>query len=221
GLNPLDDKVTYRGALETANGWVYEYDVQAGSMVKLSWHVAGAEIVTLQDYGPQPAESAFTLPDPVLASATYVLTGQLEDPEYGPSAVSAFVKLELVAPPPPPSPYSLSGQETTDDDDKPVIALNWFYDRVFIEEIDGFRAYRADVSGTGSEVFQPVKVVFREDAWLNRSEYDWTDELKEVDQEGRTCGFAYYVTAFYWDILQNREKETDASTTSYYSTPCN
>ena len=132
--------------------------------------------------------------------------------------VNAFVKLELVPKPAPPPAYDLDGLETQVDG-KPAIILTWYYDRAFVQAIDGFRVYRADVSSTGDGVFQPVTVLFREDTWANRSKFDWVDTLDDLG--GRICGSAYYVTAFYWDVVSNQEKETDSSTTSYYSSPCN
>ena len=213
GLNPPEDKVTFKTSVETESGWVYEYEVQVGSMAKLSWKVADAEAVALQDFGPQPSESSLILPDPVSQAGNYMLTA-----ENAGGTVSAFVKFELVPRPSPPPPYDLNGKETTDKDGNPVIKLVWFYDRAFITQIDGFRVYRADVSSAGDKVFQPVAVLYPEDTWPNQSKFDWTDSLEDLS--GRACGNAYYVTAFYWDVVENEEKETDASTTSYYSTPC-
>jgi hypothetical protein len=211
GLNPPDDKVTFKSSYQADTSTVYEYDVQAGSMVKLSWKATGADVVTLQNFGPQPAEAVLTIPDPVIRATTYQLTA--ENPG---GVASAFVKLELVPRPAPPAPFNLSGQTTAD----PAIVLTWYYDRGSILEIDGFRIYRADVSPTGDGVFEPVASLDREDDWQNRSKFSWTDELQDVDPKGRTCGLAYYVVAFYWDVVENREKQTDASTTSYYSPLC-
>ena len=213
GLNPPADVVTFQTSYDTDAGIVYEYDVQAGSMVKLSWKVTNVDTVTLQNFGPQPPESDVILPTALIAPATYMLSA--ENPG---GVVNAFVKLELVPKPAPPPPYDLDGVETQVDG-KPAIVLTWYYDRAFVQEIDGFRVYRADVSSTGDGVFQPVTVLFGEDTWANRSKFDWVDTLDDLG--GRICGNAYYLTAFYWDVVSNRERETDSSTTSYYSSPCN
>jgi hypothetical protein len=222
GLNPPADKVAFRASYQIESGWVYEYEVQAGSMAKLSWKVTNADVVELQDFGPQPAESSVTIPDPIVEARSYMLTAENEDPEYGTNTVNAFVKLELVPRPPPPPAYNLGGKVATDKDGNPLIELTWFYDRGYIAEIDGFRVYRADVSGAGPGGFEPVAVLVptEDDPWTNRSKFSWQDTLGDVDPKGRTCGLAYYVVAFYWDVVANREKETDASTTSYYSPPC-
>jgi hypothetical protein len=213
-VSPPDDKVAFKTSYESGNGIFYVYEVQAGSMVKLSWKVTNADAVTLQDFGPQPPEAALVLPDPVVASVTYMLAAVNNK---GANETDAYVKLELLARPAPPTAYDLGGEIQVDKDGNPLIILSWYYDKAFATEIDGFRIYRADVSPGGDGLFEPVDELQREDTWARKTKYQWTDQLKAGDP---TCGRAYYVTAFYMDVVANEEKETNSSTTSYYTAPC-
>jgi hypothetical protein len=57
--------------------------------------------------------------------------------------------------------------------------------------------------------------VANEDELKAGTVHQWVDTTAKP-----TCGKAYYVVAVYIDIITEEKKETGASTTSWYSTPC-
>jgi len=201
GLDPTQDRVVFKGATETDNGTVYLYEVEVGARVKLSWSVENAEKVTIQNLGAQPTSGEVVLPDPVTAAASYMLTAENNG---GANQVSAFVQFEVTAMQPPPPPYGVRGVE---DVAAGTNRIEWNYDDQYRGVIIGFRIYRADVPPGDS--FLPVGMVDDPNAT------SWTDTALN-----ETCGKAYYVVAVYIDPVRNEERETEASTTSWYSRPC-
>jgi hypothetical protein len=201
GLDPLTDKVVFKESYDSGSGMVYIYEVEAGSMVVLSWSVNLAEAVTLQDFGPQPAEGSLSLPQPVRSSANYML---IAENNGGANAVSAFAQLDVVAPQPPPAPLHLTGIENAAQGTNRVM---WSYRPEDREKVIGFRLYRTDVPP--GDNFAAVWTEY------NPNSSEWTDQ----PQNG-SCGKGYYVVAVYTDPISNEERETNASQTSWYSHPC-
>jgi hypothetical protein len=200
GLNPPDDKVVFQTSYEGENGMIYVYDVEVGSRVTLKWKVNNADTVVVEPFGAQPTEGSVVLPAPVVAPATYELTAKNNN---GKNEIHAFLQIEITSPNPPQAPYNVRG---TEDPAGKKNTIEWSYTDLDRALIVGFRIYRAEVP-PGSD-FVAV--------W---TEYDpsataWTDEVDP------TCGKAYYVVAVYVDPITNEEKETEASSTSWYSQPC-
>ncbi len=197
GIDADASKVTFSGTTSTSSGPIYAYTIEAGAMVELSWDAANAETVELEGYGPQPASSTFEIPNAVVKSTTLTLTAT------NASGVStkSYLRFNVEAPDPPPAPFNVTGKVV---DSQAV--LSWSYRTTDRAGITGFRIYRANLATDG--IFIAV--------W---TEYDpsatgWTDE------EASPCDTAYYVVAVYDDIVTETEKETGASTTSWYSPSC-
>jgi len=192
-LSPPDDKVVFRERQDGPDGPVFIYDVEAGSNVKLSWQVSGADRVTLVGYEDLPATGSKV----VLVTIDSTFQLMAENPG---GRVNAFVVLEAYLPEPPPPPYAVTGTEGPDGNE-----IRWAYSTAFEDYINGFRIYRADLTVGGG--FQPVQDVAP-------GIHSWLDPISP------TCGQAYYVVAVYSDPITGEERETDASATSWYSEPC-
>src|SRR5690606_13513669 len=104
---------------------------------------------------------------------------------------------------PPPPPSNVTGVE---DSTAKTNTISWSYSPADRELITGFRIYRANF---------PPGHAFTAVATL----YD-TTASEWVDSVDPTCGRAYYVVALYTDYVTGGELETAASTTSWYSRPC-
>jgi len=188
--------VTFTDSRDGLNGPISEYSVEAGSTATLSWEVTGAEKVTLLGFGDQAFKDSQTLI--VRESKTYQLTAENNG---GQNQVNAFVQVNMTPPQTPRPPYNITGQIVAD-----TVELEWSYYRAEMDEILGFRIYRANVAAGGD--FVPVHTVTDPLVWT------W------VDSPSPTCGKAYYVVAIYLDVITGGEKETDASDNSWYSPPC-
>jgi hypothetical protein len=193
GQNPPDDKVLFRERLDNPDGPTFIYDVEAGSNVKLSWEVRNADRVTLVGYEDQPATGNKILP--ITVDTIVQITA--ENPG---GKVSAFIDLRAYLPEPPPPPYAVTGQERADGN-----LIRWAYAVGSEDVIIGFRVYRADVAAGGN--FQPVQDIAPRI-------HDWLDPISP------TCGKAYYIVAVYRDPITSEERETAASSTSWYSQAC-
>jgi hypothetical protein len=200
GVDPLTDQVVFQTQYEGENGSIYVYDVEVGSRVKLSWQVNDADTVEVQGFGAQPAAGSVVLPDPVVAPVTYVLTAKNNN---GQNVVNAFLQIEITSLEPPHAPYNVRG---TEDPAGKKNKIEWSYRDLERALIDGFRIYRAEVPPGNDFV-----AVWTE---YNPNATEWTDQVE------KTCGKAYYVVAVYTDLTTGEEKETEASSTSWYSQPC-
>jgi hypothetical protein len=199
-INSPSSAVLYQSSYNSASGIVYVYQVVAGTRVELSWGVKDADSVSLETLGSQPPEGSITLPDPVVQPALIKLTAENNG---GNNQVNAFVQFKVVSSPPPPPPLQVSGVE---DPAAGTNTIQWGYKSQDRAAIDGFRIYRANVP-PGSD-FVAVWTLTDPNATT------WTDNVSP------TCGKAYYVVAVYTDLVNNLEKETAASATSWYSQPC-
>lgn len=202
GQAGYESKVVFQDSYQSENGPVYVYRVEAGAWMKLLWEVSSAEVVTLEGYGPQPAQGEFALPGAITQAATYVLTAENNG---GQNQIRAFVQVEVTSPPPPPPPFNVAGVE---DAGAGTNKVSWSYRPQDRTRIDGFRIYRADVPPGNS--FVAVWSLYDPNAT------EWTDTLAP----NQTCGKAYYVVAIYTDVISSEERETAASSTSWFSTPC-
>ena len=192
-LSPPDDKVSFRERQDSPDGPIFIYDVEAGSNVKLSWQVTGADRVTLVGYEDQPATGTKVVA--VTTDANFQLTA-----ENAGGKVNAFIQLEAYLPEPPPPPYGVTGTELPGGNE-----IRWAYSTAFESLILGFRVYRADLAMGGG--FQPVQD-------LPQGIHIWLDPISP------TCSRGYYVVAVYLDPITGEERETDSSTTSWYSQAC-
>jgi hypothetical protein len=201
GVDPSEDKVVFQG-VDSSNNWpVYLYAVDAGSHVQLSWGVKDADMVTLEDLGTQKGEGSLVLPDAVVRARSYLLTAENYE---GKNKVYASIEMDVSYPAPPPPPLQVTGIE---DAAAETNTIKWSYKPDDRDSIIGFRIYRADVP-PGSD-FVAVWPEYSKDA------QEWTDSVSP------TCGRAYYVVAIYMDLVNNVEKETTASGTSWNSKTCN
>jgi pSer/pThr/pTyr-binding forkhead associated (FHA) protein len=199
-INSPSNAVVYQSSYNSGSGVVYVYQVIAGTRVELSWGVKDADTVSLENLGSQPPEGNITLPDPVVQPALIKLTAENNG---GNNQVNAFIQFKVASPPPPPPPLQVSGVE---DSAAGTNTIQWGYKSQDRASIDGFRVYRANVP-PGSD-FVAVWTLTDPNATT------WTDHVSP------TCGKAYYVVAVYTDLVNNVEKETAASVTSWYSQPC-
>jgi hypothetical protein len=198
--DPTEDRVVFKTSYDSANGPVYVYEVQASSYVKLGWGVKGADVVILENLGPQPAEGSLELPDAVVAATSIMLTAENNDSQ---NQVFAFLQFEITSPPAPPPPSYVTGVEDSAGGTNRII---WNYSQDDRDQIDGFRIYRADVPpGTDFAVVSPV---------IDPTVSEWSDQVSP------TCGKGYYVVAVYTDPVSGAEQETAASQTSWYSRSC-
>ena len=130
----------------------------------------------------------------------------VEDGPFG--TVSRTIRIVLNAPitPDAPSNVSFVGGNSAED---PVI-ISWAYNPLQVDRIDGFRVYRAQA---GTNDF--VRIAGEAD--LDR------DARTHTDEEPPLCSRVYYVVAVYQDLTRpgtDKTVETDASSTSFLTPPC-
>ncbi len=179
------------------------YEVVAGAKVIFSWSVHNAAQVTLfensESLGEQPAE--WELPPRVIIEAgQYRLVATNADGIER----SAFIQITTRQPEPPPSPYNVDGPPLQTI----PLTITWSYDADHLNDIIGFRVYRADAP---YEHFDRMM----DEAQLDNLKRNWGDPSPG-------CGQAYYVVAVY-EVYVDGEKtpfETDPSPDRYYSWPC-
>ncbi len=180
------------------------YEVVAGARVQLSWSVQNVPQVTILEngvsLGEQPA--VWDLPPRVVMAATqYQLTAVNDN---GVEA-DAYIQITIRYPEPPPAPYNVGGPALPAD----PLVVTWDYDPTHINDIVGFRVYRAS---------SPYESFIRvaDEASLDNMTRQW----EEPDPQ---CGMAYYVVAVYEVYDNNGQKtplESDPSPDRYYSWPC-
>lgn len=175
-----------------------KYEVEAGSTVRFTWVVQRAEKVSLSGFGDQPFEGE--LETVVTQSGTYQLTAQNSEG----NEVNAFIQIEVQPPPEPPPPHNVDG-ETLDNEKN---RITWQYDSQRYD-IEGFRVYRSEDLSGGN-----FSMVAGEDDGLSPGIRTWTDE------DGPSCGKAYYVVAVYIDIISEEKRETAPSKNVWASLPC-
>ncbi len=115
--------------------------------------------------------------------------------------------VQVVDKPPPNRPTNVTGAEDTANNVN-TITWSWQSDST-LSDLTGFRVYRADVS---DGIFSPLPGQLAPPG----SSGSWTDTLTAPDT---TCGKAYYVVSVYENIAGD-ELVTDASTNTWFSTPC-
>ena len=176
------------------------YEVVTGATVKFSWSVQNVSKVTLlvdgESQGDRAPEGDFTTV--MQQAATYeLLARNVEDVER-----SRFIEIVLRPVPIPPPPYNVDGPllPTT------PLAITWEYDPNHVDDIVGFRVYRADEPYTNF-----VRVA--DESQLDNTKREW------VDPSPAECGQAYYLSAVYLDV-EAVKQETDPSPDRWYSWPC-
>jgi hypothetical protein len=179
------------------------YLVLAGSAVKFTWFTQDATKVTFVDFGDQPpSDASLTIYD-VTAEKIYQIDATNDDSEV---VATAYLRVSIEPPPPPDPPDSVTGVEGAGQ-----ILLSWTYNTAAESEIMGFRIYRDDdVRDPDNEL---VRIAGPDD--LPPDSREWPDPVGDV-----TCGKGYYVVSVYTDVLSGDELETDASRSSWYSSPC-
>jgi hypothetical protein len=203
------DAVTQQSV--SADGLTTVYNVLAATSVQLSWLVDGADEITL--FGPGITEGVGNQGTrdigPVIIGGTYQLTASNDG---GTATATVIIQVQQ---PPPPTPNDVRGVVGTE-----MITITWRYNNTSFQKpyFIGFKIYGADVSAdsTDTDFYEvgELRKAAPDDPPLVR--YSFLHELPGED----TCGRAYYVTAIYLDVLTGIEEETDASTNSWYSTPC-
>lgn len=194
---------------ESASGPIYVFPVEAGSVFRLVWSVVNADQVLLLGLGGPRGLDDSQDGLSITANKTYQLVAENND---GQNRVNAFVRMEVYLPPPPPSPFNVNGQTVSAG--TTGITITWSYPSSTEIAVSGFRVYRANVHP--STDFVNVAFWPMEPSSLAVVNYAWFDPLPVAE----LCNKAYYVVAVYQDIISGEERETDASTTSWYSAPC-
>jgi hypothetical protein len=203
------DAVTQQSV--SADGLTTVYNVLAATPVQLSWLVDGADEITL--FGPGITEGVGNQGTrdigQVIIGGTYQLTASNDG---GTATATVIIQVQQ---PPPPAPYDVRGVLGTE-----MITITWRYNNTAFQKpyFVGFKIYSADVSAdsTDTDFYEvgELRKAAPDDPPLVR--YSFLHELPGED----TCGRAYYVTVLYQDVATSEEKETDASTNSWYSKPC-
>jgi len=185
---------------------IREYEELVGSKIKLVWSTEGATSVTSKGTANYQGGAE------VLQGSTEFIV--LKEGEYTFSAFNnnnppnqrdAKVKIHI-KPRVPSVPISVSGVEQVSANSNDI---TWDFRDQDTQYVLGFRIYRADVSDSR---FKRVAT----EADVNNSARKWTDT--DADP---TCGRIYYLTTVYLDPSDNSIQETDASSNSWYSEPCN
>ena len=175
------------------------YKVVAGARIILSWSASNVPKVTLSKsgvgLGDQPPVGEFsTVGEATQYQLTAVNSAQVER--------LAFIQFVLRPVDIPPPPYNVQGppQPTT------PLPITWAYDPNYVDDIVGFRVYRADEPYTNF-------VRMADESVLDNTKREW------VDSNPAECGQAYYLTAVYLDV-EAIKQETDPSPDRWYSWPC-
>ncbi len=117
------------------------------------------------------------------------------------------IKIEFLAKSPPDPPDNVRGTEKPEGN---TIEWDWEFDPDK-SDIIGFRLYRAEMPGGN---FEPI--ADENDPGMGK---DGGNKYLDESPPGGTCGKAYYVVAVYLD-LDGTKRESAASTTSWFSSPC-
>jgi len=211
--DPPTGEVEFEHQIEGTSGPIYVYTVDAGADVVLEWDVNNAEIVTLNLETQKPFDTKTLSLAEILDEDIYELKAE----KAGLDPVYAYIKIELRVPPPPPPPDALEGREYHTPTIR--IELEWYYDEDYEDDITAFRVYRADISD-GRFFVVSNDSDLQVEAPPTRGHWSWTDDENAIIPLTEMCDKAYYVVAVYEDIITGDLLETAASTTSWYSQPC-
>ncbi|MEA3309341.1 MAG: hypothetical protein U9Q70_07510 [Chloroflexota bacterium] len=186
---------------ESSEGFTKKYKVAYGAKVKFVWSVLNVPQVTLI-----AGESSSARP-PVGEFATTIWQAQdyqLVAANEGGASKYAFIQIVLQPIEVPPAPQNLNG-ETGGIGPGQAVTLTWTYDLDYVDDIIGFRVYRAN---TADGIFNRVA----DEAQLDNTMNSWPDPHP-------ACGQVYYVSAVYLDVDSVRQ-ETTPTAKRWYSWPC-
>jgi len=183
------------------------YEVLVGSRVRLRWVVENASTVEssgTSDYqgGSEPLSSEVEFV--AQTEGRYTLTAYDQNATNA-TNVLATVVIELRSRDIPP-PSDVSG---TEHPSEPRVNLLWQFPSDDDTYLLGFRIYRADVSDNDFRLIAS-------EADLGSSTLSWDDTSLE-----KVCDKVYYLTSVYLNPSDNSVEETDSSSNSWYTEPCN
>jgi hypothetical protein len=173
------------------------YQVAVNSFIKVCWSVVNATKVTFQ--GIEQDVKLCVPIGPVLAGANYTLIAENAAGVKQTRTIVVTLKPQI----PPPAPFNLNGRNNVGN--TPPVTLTWNYDLTYLDQIVGFRVYRADAPG--SNYARVADNLPKSDvaSWVDNSSW---------------CGKAYYVVAIYIDVVDGQRKETPRTSQTWYSRGC-
>jgi hypothetical protein len=174
-----------------------QYQVVVNAFIKVCWSVVNATKVTFQ--GVEQDVKLCVPMGPVLSGANFTLSAE----NAAGVRQTRTLLMTLKPQPPPPPPFNLNGRNNLAP--TPPVTLTWNYDLTYLDQIVGFRVYRADAPG--SNYTRVADNVPKSDAAT------WVDS-------NTWCGKAYYVVAIYIDAVDNQRKETARTSQTWYSRAC-
>jgi hypothetical protein len=185
----------------SSDGFTKKYEVTYGAKVKFSWSVLNVAQVTLiagESSSARPPVGEFT--SVIRQAQDYQLVAANEEG----ATQYAFIQLVLRPIEVPPAPQNLDGTDGPIQSGTPL-ELTWSYDPNYVDNIVGFRVYRAEVE---TDLYDRV---------VDESELDNT--ARAWEDPSPACGQVYYVTAVYLDV-DGQKQETEPSPNHWYSWPC-
>ncbi|MBN1261993.1 MAG: hypothetical protein JXB35_15040 [Anaerolineae bacterium] len=191
-----DDVIEIEGS-----GLSRKYEVVYNAKVNFRWSVLNVEQVALAA-GEDTSNRAPTgeLATIIRAPVNYQLIATNAEgvTRY------AFIEIVLRALSVPPAPQNLNGPGGSLAAGTPL-TLTWTYNPNYVDNIIGFRIYRAN---TSDGIFNRLG----DESQLPNTARSWLDPSP-------ACGQVYYVSAVYLD-LDNNKQETEPSPNRWYSWPC-
>ena len=184
-----------------SDGFTKKYEVTYGAKVKFAWSALNVPQITLiagESSSARPPVGEFTTV--VREALDYQLVAANEEG----ATKYAYITLELRPIEVPPAPQNLDGPDNPLPAGTPL-ELTWTYDPNSVDDIVGFRIYRA---AAGSDLYNRSS----DESELDNTSRSWIDE-------NPACGQVYYVTAVYLDVDSQRQ-ETEPSPNHWYSWPC-
>jgi len=175
--------------------------VTYGAKVRFSWSALNVPQVTLiagESSSARPPVGEFTTV--IRQAQDYQLVASNEEG----ATKYAFIQLVLRPIEVPPAPQNLNGTQGPLPPDTPL-RLTWTYDPDYVDNIVGFRIYRADVD---TNLYNRMA----DESELDNTARAWEDP-------DPTCGHVYYVSAVYLDV-DSQKQETEPSPNHWYSWPC-
>ena len=184
-----------------SDGYTKKYEVTYGAKVRFTWSVLNVSQITLM-----AGESSSARP-PVGEFSTVIRQAQdyqlVAANEEG-ATKYAFIQLVLRPIDVPPAPENLDGPDGPLQAGTPL-TLTWTYDPNYVDNIVGFRVYRA---AADTDLYNRLV----DESELDNTARTWLDP-------NPACGQVYYVSGVYLDV-DNQKQETDPSPNHWYSWPC-
>lgn len=195
-----------------------EYNVVAGSNVRLTWNVANeaTDIIltvpgapALSGQPPQQTSHTDDNLDPVTGDLNYQLTARNEG---GSDTYTIIIHAQPQEPPPPPERFVGAEYPTG----SPTGYLfTWEYNEIdYLDELFGFRIYR--VTPGGERIRVEDERTLSIDMWDFQWIYYHDNSVVPTDYH---CG-VYYIVAVYENMLTGRREETNSAADSWSPWPC-